>query len=297
MTHRSGPSEYTAMRPTRIHVLYLATAATLALAAGAGAQERDALPQDGRVVAGKADLARHERSLTITQHSQRAILEWRSFDIGADAAVHFVQPDASAVVLNRVLGGQPSRIAGRLSGNGHVYLVNAAGVLFAPGAQVDVGRLVSTGLDIADSEFMASDGRFDQAAPEGLLPMAPGAGNPPLPLRVADPQAEDAEPPAGTGAAPGRGLLTLDAGAGGHLRIGLQPEQVQALVDEGGLQEDGGDLVLSDAGSAALVSSAVATGTTPQARGVAVRDGRVLLVAVPAGAAPAAPQASAPGRP
>src|SRR5690606_32007731 len=195
MTHRSGPSEYTAMRPTRIHVLYLATAATLALAAGAGAQERDALPQDGRVVAGKADLARHERSLTITQHSQRAILEWRSFDIGADAAVHFVQPDASAVVLNRVLGGQPSRIAGRLSGNGHVYLVNAAGVLFAPGAQVDVGRLVSTGLDIADSEFMASDGRFDQAAPEGLLPMAPGAGNPPLPLRVADPQAEDAEPP------------------------------------------------------------------------------------------------------
>lgn len=279
MNHPDRPREDTTMRPPRTAwIAALALAIGLALpAADTPAQERDALPEQGRVVSGKAELRRKERSLTVTQRTQRAILEWRSFDIGADASVTFVQPSRSSVALNRVVGGKPSMIAGRLSSNGHVFLVNGAGVMFAPGAQVDVGRLVTTGMDVDDDEFMAGSGLFEDEI-GGLAPVTPADGGLPPALRVADPATDDDIAADADGEAPS-GWLTLDAGVGGRLRIGLEPAQVQALIEDGGLREEGEDLVLSEEGSSALASSAVAMGPAPQARGVAVRDGRLLLVA------------------
>ncbi|MDP1171969.1 filamentous hemagglutinin N-terminal domain-containing protein, partial [Klebsiella pneumoniae] len=76
--------------------------------------------------------------------SSRAAIDWTSFDIGRNASVVFRQPDANSVALNRVTGGAPSQIFGRLSANGQVFLTNAAGVYFSPTAQVDVGALVAT---------------------------------------------------------------------------------------------------------------------------------------------------------
>lgn len=260
----------------------MALAAALAMSTGAvAAPPRDALPEDGRVVAGRAGMARGERALTVTQHSQRAIIEWRSFDIGADARVDFVQPSASSVVLNRVVGGAASQLAGQLHGNGHVYLVNPAGVLFAPGARVDVGNLVTSTLDIGNEDFMAGHDRMGSLVEQtGLAPAAPDAGPAPPPLVVADPRSDDEDEaaPAGTSAPPGR-LLTLDAGAAGHLRVGLDPEQVQALIDGGDLREDGDYLVLSDEAGNALAANAVAEGGAPRVGGATLRDGRLLLVA------------------
>ncbi|WP_447729952.1 hypothetical protein [Pseudoxanthomonas suwonensis] len=74
-------------------------------------------------------------------------------------------------------------------------------------------------------------------------------------------------------------MLTLDAGAAGHLRVGLDPEQVQALIDGGDLREDGDYLVLSDEAGNALAANAVAEGGAPRAGGATLRDGRLLLVA------------------
>ena len=84
------------------------------------------------------------QSLVLNQASGKAVLDWQSFNIGAGEAVRFVQPAASSVVLNRVAAGNPSSIYGSLTANGQVFLVNPAGVMFAPGAQVDVGSLVAS---------------------------------------------------------------------------------------------------------------------------------------------------------
>lgn len=274
------------------HVLGpVALAAALAvIPAAAAAQARTALPEDGRLVAGQATVSRQDHHLTVTQKTPRAILEWHSFDIGADASVRFIQPSGSAVTLNRVVGGNPSRIAGQLSANGHVYLVNPAGVLFTPGARVDVGHLLSSRVDIGNRAFMDGDSHVDTNAgtrPGALLPPAQQGGTPPQ-LRVEEPgNGDDIATQAPQDKQAPAGLLTLAAGVGGHLRVGLEPEQVQALIDEGGLQEDGEDLVLSAEGSSALASSAVAVGEAPQARAAAVRNGRLLLVAAPAAAPPA----------
>ena len=90
---------------------------------------------------------------TVTQTTKQAILNWNSFNIGAGGAVQFVQPGTNAVALNRIFQADPSRIAGNLSANGQIYLINQNGIIFANGAQVNVGSLVASSLDIQDAVF------------------------------------------------------------------------------------------------------------------------------------------------
>ena len=40
--------------------------------------------------------------MTVQQGSDRAIVNWATFNVGANAGVNFLQPGASAVILNRV---------------------------------------------------------------------------------------------------------------------------------------------------------------------------------------------------
>jgi filamentous hemagglutinin family protein len=94
-------------------------------------------------------------TLTVTQSSERAIVNWQSFDVGKDAAVRFVQPSASSAILNRVVGADPTRIFGQFSANGQVLLVNPQGVYFSPTSRVDVGALVASTLSIGDEDFLA----------------------------------------------------------------------------------------------------------------------------------------------
>src|SRR6185437_14995562 len=65
--------------------------------------------------------------------------------------------------LNRVLGADPSIIMGNLSSNGKVFLVNPNGILFGPGAQVNVAGLVASTLNISDANFMAGQYKFSGA--------------------------------------------------------------------------------------------------------------------------------------
>lgn len=269
--------------PRGLHALRLA-ALTACLSPGwAAATDPGALPEGGRVVVGKASLASEGRTLTVSQASSRAILEWQRFDIGSAATVQFQQPSSSSVALNRVVGGTPSRIFGRLSANGHVYLVNGAGVLFGRGAQVDVGGLVTSTLDVADGDFLAGRERFEPGTELTALGLAPGTD------RQAD-AASDAQAAAAIGqaaepddrAATESGAprqLTMDAGADGHLRYGLASDEVQALLDDGGLVDDGDGLVLTARGASALASAVVAHDGAPQARVATRRDGRLLLLA------------------
>lgn len=127
----------------------------------------NALPTGGQVVAGQASIASAGSQMTVQQGSDKAILNWQSFDIGADAAVRFVQPSSNAVALNRVIGNDPSRIYGQLSANGKVFLVNSNGVLFGASARVDVGGLVASSLALADADFLAGRLTFGASASAG----------------------------------------------------------------------------------------------------------------------------------
>ncbi|MEI6287251.1 MAG: filamentous hemagglutinin N-terminal domain-containing protein [Bacillota bacterium] len=116
----------------------------------------NAAPEGGVVVGGAATIQQQADVTTISQTSQRAAIDWTSFIIAPKETVNFVQPNAQAVALNRVLGNNPTEIYGHLNANGQVYLSNPNGMLFAPGAQVNVAGLIATTSHVDPLAFMQS---------------------------------------------------------------------------------------------------------------------------------------------
>lgn len=117
-----------------------------------------ALPQNPDVVAGCASIVQEALSCQVVQTSDKAIIQWDSFSIAAAETVQFIQPGASAVALNRVMGGHPSEIFGKLNANGQIFLINPRGILFAPGAEVHTAALVAASLDLSNKQFF--DGHY-----------------------------------------------------------------------------------------------------------------------------------------
>ncbi|TNF36540.1 MAG: filamentous hemagglutinin N-terminal domain-containing protein [Gammaproteobacteria bacterium] len=143
------------MIPARIRPVALAVA--VASFGAFPALADTTLPTGGQVSAGSASIGTAGAAMTINQSSQRAVIRWNSFSIGSDASVTFNQPNSSAIALNRVLGNELSRIDGQLNANGQVFITNPNGVLFGSGAQVNVGGLVASTLDMDETDFMAGN--------------------------------------------------------------------------------------------------------------------------------------------
>jgi filamentous hemagglutinin family protein len=113
-------------------------------------------PNGGLVVLGNATIDSTKPGITtITQGSSRAVINWGTFSIGAAEQTIFQQPNASSATLNRVLGNAASILDGRLSANGHVFLINTNGILFGRGAVVDTAGLLASTLDTTNEAFMA----------------------------------------------------------------------------------------------------------------------------------------------
>ncbi len=128
-----------------------------------------ALPSDGNVVGGHADIQQVDsKHLNIQQVTDKAILNWKSFSIAADEGVRFVQPSVTSIALNRVVGTDPSVILGHLQSNGRIFLINPNGILFGAGAQIDVGGLLATTLQIRNDDFMAGRYLFAQDPLKGM---------------------------------------------------------------------------------------------------------------------------------
>jgi filamentous hemagglutinin family protein len=145
------------MPPSTRFRVRLAAAALALHAAGAAAN-----PQGGAVKAGAATIQSSGNRVDVVQSSQRAVIDWRSFSIGAREQVHFSQPSAAAATLNRVTGTEASSILGRLTANGTVFLLNPNGILIGPGAKIDVGGLIATTANISNENFMAGRLKFDE---------------------------------------------------------------------------------------------------------------------------------------
>jgi filamentous hemagglutinin family protein len=122
-----------------------------------------ALPQGANVVHGTAGVSNSGNSQTITQGTQKAIINWNGFSIDVGELVHIVQPNSMSALLNRVVGQDPSVIMGALKANGQVFLVNPNGILFGPSAQINVGSLVASTLDISNDDFLAGNLTFTQS--------------------------------------------------------------------------------------------------------------------------------------
>ena len=99
--------------------------------------------------------------LVIHQSQPQTIIDWSSFDIGADAWVKFDQQgNTSWVALNRIYSQSPSLIFGKLTADGKIYLINQNGILFGPGSQINVYSLVASALNIRNDDFIKQSLKF-----------------------------------------------------------------------------------------------------------------------------------------
>ena len=119
------------------------------------AQPAQANPTGGTVVSGSASIiAQNAQSTLVQQNSQKAVITWQSLNLAAGQNLTFLQPNSSAIALNRVLSNSASVINGTLSANGQVWVINPNGVVFGQGASVNVAGLLATTSNIADADFL-----------------------------------------------------------------------------------------------------------------------------------------------
>ncbi|MDR2874872.1 MAG: filamentous hemagglutinin N-terminal domain-containing protein, partial [Methylobacillus sp.] len=119
------------------------------------------LPTGGNVVGGTASIGQTGNTMTIDQTTNRAAINWQTFNIGTGYTVQFNQPGTQSITLNRVVGGVPSNIQGALLANGQVWIQNANGVLFGSGATINVNSLLVTTKNIDVNQFMSGSNTFD----------------------------------------------------------------------------------------------------------------------------------------
>ncbi len=117
------------------------------------------LPMGGNVASGTINNAvLTTNSLTLTQTTKRAVIDWASFNIASGKTVQFIQPGADSAVLNKVTAGvNMSEIAGTLLANGTVLLMNPNGVMFHQGAYINVGSLIVTTGTVNQAAFEAGE--------------------------------------------------------------------------------------------------------------------------------------------
>ena len=240
-----------------------------------------ALPAGGVVTAGSANISNGAGSTTITQTTQNAAINWQSFNIGQTEAVRFVQPNSNSVALNRVLGSDPSSILGSLSANGKVFLVNPNGILFGKGAQVNVGGLVASTLNIADSDFMSGNYKFYGAGGGSILNQgyinADGGYVALLGASVRNEGVISAR--LGTVALAAGNAITLDLAGDGLLNVTVNEGTINALVQNGGLiQADGGQVLLTTQAAGSLLQSVVNNTGVIRAQTIENRNGTIMLM-------------------
>src|ERR1043165_789562 len=114
-------------------------------------------PDGGVVVGGSAQINNPgSANVTINQFSDKAIINWRMFDIGVGEKTTFQQPNSNSIALNRVVGNQgPSQILGSLDANGKVFVINRDGFLFGAGAVINTAGFLATTSAIKNEDFMA----------------------------------------------------------------------------------------------------------------------------------------------
>jgi filamentous hemagglutinin family protein len=248
------------------------------------------LPQGGVVTRGSANIHTSttptgNAQLTVNQSSNRAVIDWASFNVGSQAKVQFKQPSSSAVVLNNILGHNASQIYGQISANGQVFLSNPNGVYFSPTAQVNVGALVATTGKANADEFMAGKTTFNRGAStgsvvnQGQLTSAAGGYIALLAPEVRNQGVVIAQ--AGTVALASGEAITLNFNNAGTGLAGITTtaQAIAALVENrSAVLAEGGQIILSAHALASLQGAVVKNSGQLSATSLSTQGGKIVLM-------------------
>jgi trimeric autotransporter adhesin len=241
-------------------------------------------PTGGHVTGGSGTISQSGGTTTIAQASENLSLSWQNFNIGAQQTVDFVQPNAAAIAVNRILGNTGSVILGQLNANGQVYLINPNGVLFGKGAEVNVGGLVTSTLNLDDSTLGDASKSFSgkgsgSVVNDGTLTAGAGGGGAIVLLgnHVINNGVISAQ----------LGSVALGAGSAATLRfsgthlVSMQIDQsvLNSVAANGGLiRADGGQVLMTAGAQKALLASVVNNSGVIEARTLDQHAGTITLL-------------------
>jgi filamentous hemagglutinin family protein len=270
-------------RATHLAVLLATTAlGTSLVVAPAQAQN---LPTGGSVAAGNVSMAAPTPTqLNITQTSQSAVVNWQSFSVGQGYGVNIQQPNSTSALLNRVTGNAPSTIAGSLTANGQVYLVNPNGIAITRSGVVNTGGFVASTLGISDSDFMSGKRTFTgngaSAGVSNAGTITIGQGGFAALLGGTVENAGNIEVPLGRIGLGSGERVTLDFAGDGFLQVAVPTKSGgnDALIRNSGvIRADGGSVIISAATAREAARNAVNISGVVQARTIGGRSGSIVI--------------------
>ena len=239
-------------------------------------------PISGQFMAGSGSIAQSGATTTITQTSQNASLNWQGFNIAPNETVRFIQPSASAIAVNRIFDVNGTQILGQLQANGQIFLINPNGVLFGTGAQVNVGALVASTIDVQDSSLNSSTRSFSgngkgSVINLGTIETARGGYVALLGNHVSNQGNITAQ--LGTVALGAGSAVTLSFNGNQLLHMQIDESVLNSLAANGGLIHADGGMVLMSAGARdSLLASVVNNSGIIEARTVTEQPGGIILL-------------------
>ncbi|GLQ99726.1 YDG domain-containing protein [Dyella mobilis] len=239
-------------------------------------------PVGGQIVGGSGQIRQVGNTTTIVQTSPTLSLNWQSFNIAPNQTVDFLQPGSSAIAINRVFSSTPSEIYGHLDANGQVWLIDPNGVLFGQGAQVNVGGLVASTLDLQDDSSLSGNRVFEGSGKgsvinEGSIVTAQAGYAALIGNQVSNRGVISAQ--LGTVALAGGSAVTLSFAHNQLLHVQVDQSTLNNLAENRQLiVADGGRVIMTAGAKDALLASAVNNTGRVQAQTVQNHNGVITLL-------------------
>lgn len=265
-------------------LLLATTAMTSSLMIGQALAQ--SLPTGGSVAAGSVSItAPSSTQLNITQTSPSAVVNWQGFSIGQGSAVNIQQPNVNSALLNRVTGDAPSTIAGSLTANGQIYLVNPNGIAITTSGVVNTGGgFVASTLGISDADFQSGKRIFTgSGASAGVSnggTITVGRGGYAALIGGAVSNTGSIVVPFGKVGLGSGERATLDFSGDGFLQVALPTDAsgTGVLIEQSGrIKADGGSVVISAATAREAARNAINISGLVQARSISGHNGSIVI--------------------
>ena len=228
------------------------------------------------------------RIVNITQSSQSAVVNWQSFFGRAQgSAVNIAAAHNGSIraLLNRVTGNTPSTIAGQITANGQVYLVNPNGIAITKSGTVNIGGgFVASTLGISDDDFQggkrtfSGNGASARVSNAGTITVGRG-GYAALIGGTVSNSGSISVPRGKVGLGSGE-KATLDLSGDGFLQVAMPTAAGGhgALIgNSGSIHADGGSVIISAATAREAARNAVNISGLVQARSIGGRSGSIFI--------------------
>ncbi|MCX8501108.1 MAG: filamentous hemagglutinin N-terminal domain-containing protein, partial [Alphaproteobacteria bacterium] len=133
--------------------MHLITSVAVAAVLSLVPQVSRAAPLGGQVASGSATISASGLVTTVNQSTDRAVIDWQSFNLGQNETARFVVPSDQGATLNRISGGL-STISGTVESNGTVYFSNPNGLVFDATSRVSANGFYATTASPSPTDFM-----------------------------------------------------------------------------------------------------------------------------------------------